>query len=407
MASSSGEVGRRALLIVENLSVPFDRRVAQEARCLHEHGWTVEVICPRGPDGPGGYDSEPEADVDGVRVYRYPLATAGRAAGYLREYSVALLHTLRLAVRLRLRGRIDVVHLCNPPDLLFPVALLLRITGARVVFDHHDLSPELYLSRFGARQDVVYRALRALEWLTFRSADVVLSTNESYRAIAVGRGRVDPRRVHVVRSAPAPDRLWPGPPDPSLGRGARHVLCYLGVMGPQDGVDHAVHALARLAERRDDWHAVMVGSGDARPAAEALVREYGLADRVTFTGRVSDERVRSVLSTAAVCLAPDPLNPLNDVSTMNKIVEYMAMGRPTVSVDLTESRISAGEAAVYARPGDPEDFAALVDALLDDPERRRRMGEAGQARVRGDLSWESSKEALLAGYAQACGKGQP
>ena len=385
----------RALILVENLSVPFDRRVWQEATTLRDAGWDVEVICPQGVDR----DTEREATVDGVAIHRYPLtAASGGPQGYVREYTAALWHTLRLARKVQKQAPVDVVHLCNPPDLLFLVALVLRLRGTKVVFDQHDLVPELYLSRFRPKRDALYWMVRLVEFLTYRTADVVIATNESYRAKAVGRGRVPGERAFVVRSAPALARFRQVPPEPELARGREHLLVYLGVMGPQDGVDYAVRALAALAERRDDWHAAFLGGGDAFDDVVALAHRLGLDDRVTFTGMAGDADVRRYLSTACLGIAPDPRNPLNDVSTMNKIMEYMAMGLPMVSFDLTESRVSAGEAAVFARPNDTDEFAALVSELLDDPVRRKQMGEAGRERVAGRLSWPRSQANLIAAY---------
>ncbi|MFD8174763.1 glycosyltransferase family 4 protein [Streptomyces sp. NPDC059709] len=390
--------GRRALILVENLSVPFDRRVWQECTTLRDAGWTVDVICPRGTKR----DTEAEIEIDGVRIHRYPLrAATGGPAGYLREYGAALWHTARLARRV---GPVHVVHACNPPDLLFLPALWLKRRGARFVFDQHDLIPELYLSRFGRGKDLLYRGVCALERMTYRAADIVLATNESYKAVAVHRGGRRPEDVFVVRSAPATDRFQPVPPEPELKRGKPHLLCYLGVMGPQDGVDYALRALAKLRDElgRTDWHAVFVGSGDAFEAMVELSRSLGLSDRVQFTGRVPDVDLVRYLSTADVCLSPDPRNPLNDVSTMNKVLEYMAMGRPIVSFDLREARVSAGEAAVYAPANDEGAFAALVAQLLDDPERRARMGKIGEERINGQLAWRNSQASLLAAYAAAC-----
>jgi glycosyltransferase involved in cell wall biosynthesis len=393
----------RALILVENLSVPFDRRVWQEASTLRDHGWDVEVICPLGEDR----DTEREAVVDGVAIHRYPLqAATGGPQGYLKEYTAALLHSIRLALAITRRAPVDVVHLCNPPDLLFVVALVLKVVSARrhrtrtrVVFDQHDLVPELYLSRFRPKRDALYWGLRLVEFLTYRSADVVISTNESYRAKAVGRGWVRGSRAFTVRSAPALDRFKQVPPEPELARGREHLLVYLGVMGPQDGVDYAVRALARLAEERDDWHAAFLGGGDAFDDVVDLTHRLGLDDRVTFTGMADTPDVRRYLSTACVGIAPDPLNPLNDVSTMNKIMEYMAMGLPMVSFDLTESRVSAGDAALFARPNDVDEYATLISELLDDPVRRKQMGEVGRERVAGTLSWSHSQQSLLAAYA--------
>ncbi|MER7179223.1 glycosyltransferase family 4 protein [Streptomyces hyaluromycini] len=390
--------GRRALILVENLSVPFDRRVWQECTTLRDAGWTVHVICPQGSKR----DTEPEAEIDGVRIHRYPLrAATGGPAGYLKEYGSALWHTARLARKV---GPVDVVHACNPPDLLFLPALWLKRRGARFVFDQHDLVPELYLSRFDRGEDLLYRAVCALERRTYRAADVVLATNESYRDVAIRRGGRRPEDVFVVRSAPAIERFQPVPPELELKRGKPHLLCYLGVMGPQDGVDYALRALAKLRDElgRTDWHAVFVGSGDAFDAMVELSRQLGLDDQVQFTGRIPDADLVRYLSTADVCLSPDPRNPLNDVSTMNKVLEYMAMGRPIVSFDLKEARVSAGEAALYASADDEAEFAELIALLLDDPEKRARMGKIGQERVSGPLSWRNSQASLLAAYAAAC-----
>jgi glycosyltransferase involved in cell wall biosynthesis len=244
-----------------------------------------------------------------------------------------------------------------------------------------------------------------MERRTYQAADVVIATNESYRSAAITRGDKRVEDVFVVRSAPAVERFHQLPPDESVRRGRRYLLCYLGVMGPQDGVDYALRALAKLRDEqgRTDWHAVFVGGGDTFDAMVALAAELGLSDRVEFTGRIPDADLMRYLSTADVCLSPDPLNPLNDVSTMNKIMEYMAMGRPIVSFDLKEARVSAGEAAVYAPANDESAFAKLIVRLLDDPQERRRMGELGRARVSGPLSWERSKVALLAAYERAVG----
>ncbi|MEU4246110.1 glycosyltransferase family 4 protein [Amycolatopsis sp. NPDC026612] len=387
----------KALILVENLSVPFDRRVWQESTTLRDAGWEVHVICPQGTKR----DTEAEAVVDGVHIHRYPLkAATGGPAGYLQEYGSALWHTLRLARKV---GPVDVVHACNPPDLLYLVAKYLKRQGAKFIFDQHDLCPELYLSRFDRGQDLLYRGVCALERATYRAADVVISTNESYQQVARIRGGKRPEDVFVVRSAPVVERFHEVPAEPELKKGKPYLLAYLGVMGPQDGVDYALRALANLRDEvgRTDWHAVFVGSGDAFDDMVALSAKLGLANQVEFTGRISDEDLVRYLSTADVCLSPDPLNPLNDVSTMNKVMEYMAMSKPIVSFELREARVSAGDAAVYAPANDETEFAALVSRLLDDPEERIRMGKLGQARVAGPLSWENSARNLLAAYEHA------
>ena len=386
----------RALILVENLSVPFDRRVWQECRALRDAGYDVSVICPQG----ASQDREPFAEIEGVEIHRYPLTTATSGwSGYLREYSAALWHSWRLARRL---GRFDLVHICNPPDLLFLVALPLKRRGARVIFDQHDLVPELYESRFGRGKDLVHRAVLALERLTYRAADVVIATNGSYRRVAIDRGGKAPERVFVVRSAPDLTRFEGGVPDPALKRGKEHLLCYLGVMGPQDGVDYALRSLARLRDIRvADWHAVFVGAGDCFDEMRALSSRLGLDGHVTFTGGIPDDELLAYLSTADVALSPDPHNPLNDVSTMNKVLEYMAVGLPIVSFDLREARVSAGDAARYVECNDTDAFAAAASALLDDPAERDRRGRIGRDRVAGALSWDHSKTHLLAAYEAA------
>jgi glycosyltransferase involved in cell wall biosynthesis len=388
----------KALILVENLSVPFDRRVWQECTTLRDAGWDVHVICPQGTKR----DREPFVELDGVKIHRYPLTAAtGGPRGYVKEYGTALWHTFRLARKI---GPVDVVHACNPPDLLFLVARMLKRKGAKFIFDQHDLCPELYLSRFAGRgEDFLYRMTCRLELATYRAADVVLSTNESYREAAITRGKVPADKVFVVRSAPVVERFQQVPAEPELKNGKPHMLCYLGVMGPQDGVDYALRALALLRNElgRDDWHAVFVGAGDTFDDMVALSKELGLADVVEFTGRIPDEDLVRYLSTADVCLSPDPYNPLNDVSTMNKVMEYMAMSRPIVSFELREARVSAGDAAVYAPANDELEFAWLTARLLDDPAERDRMGKLGKERVEGPLAWGNSQKALLAAYEAA------
>lgn len=387
-----------ALVLVENLSVPFDRRVWQECMTLTQAGWRVSVVCPRGTKR----DTERHAVVGGVEIHRYPLIAATRGpTGYVREYSQALLWTRRLARRIASERRLDVVHACNPPDLLLPAVRFLRRRGVAFVFDHHDLVPELYESRFGRSGDLLHRLTLLAERRTLALADVVISTNESYRRVAIERGGKSPEAVFVVRSAPDLRRFVLVAPDPELRGDRAHLLAYLGVMGPQDGVDHALRALRHLRDRRGDWRAIFVGDGDVLPRMRELAVELGLEDDVVFVGRVSDDDVLRILSSADVCLAPDPKNPLNDLSTMNKIVEYMALGRPVVSYDLREARVSAGGAALYATPNDEAAFADRIDTLLGDADVRRRMGALGRERLETALSWRHSEEQLLRAYDRA------
>jgi glycosyltransferase involved in cell wall biosynthesis len=392
MSASPG----RALVLVENLSVPFDRRVWHEVQTLRDAGYDVTVVCPRGES----QDTEPHVEVGGIDIHRFPLRFAtGGHLGYIREYSSAMLRMASLVNKLARRRRFDVVHACNPPDGIVLSALPLRRRGAAFIFDHHDLVPELFVSRFG-RRGPVYRATILAERVAFRMSHVVISTNDSYRRVAIERGRKRPEDVFVVRSAPRIDHFRPVAPDDSLRKGRSHLLAYVGVMGPQDGVDHALRALATLAALRDDWRALFIGSGDVFSEMKSLSRELGLAEVVEFTGRIPDEDVVRILSSADVCLSPDPKNPLNDVSTMNKVLEYMAMGKPIVSYELVEARVSAGDAAIYVSPNDTEAFARGISDLLDDPARRRVMGEAGRLRI-GDLSWAKSEPHLLAAYERA------
>jgi len=326
----------------------------------------------------------------------------------VREYLEAMWRIRALARRLASERRFDVVHAANPPDFLLLAARSVRRRGARFIFDHHDLVPELYRSRFAAaRRHAAVLATLAAERLAFRLADVSIATNESYRRIAIERGGMDPDDVFVVRNGPDLSRFGPVPPDPALRQGKEHLIAYLGVMGPQDGIDHAVEALAALQRRRDDWHAIFIGDGDVLAEMRALARVLGLAGSVEFAGWRGDEDIRRILSTADVCLAPDPPSPLNEHSTMMKIPEYLAMGRPVASYDLPESRVSAGQAALFAPPGNPVALASCVDKLLNDVELRERMGRIGRERVERQLGWQHSAEHLLAAYARATRADRP
>jgi glycosyltransferase involved in cell wall biosynthesis len=392
----------RVLIISENAPVPADRRVWNISRSLAGAGWEVVIVCAQG----SGRDSASYEVLEGIEIHRYPLRPAGNSLGYAREYLQALSRIRRLVRRLSRTRRFDLVHACNPPDILLLATRSLRRHGTRFVFDHHDLVPELYRSRFGRGEDLGYRATLATERLAFRLADVSLATNGSYARVATERGGMDPERVFIVRNGPDLERFHPVPAEPAWRRGQSHLIAYLGIMGPQDGVDHALRALAYLRGRRDDWHAVLVGDGDALPAMRALTEKLDLTDRVEFAGWRGDDDIRQILCTADVCLAPDPPSPLNDVSTMIKIPEYMALGRAIASYDLPESRVSAGDAAAYATPGDPASLGRCVAELLDDPERRRRMGELARERVERALAWQHSEAALFAAYATALQQAQ-
>ncbi|HEV7750726.1 MAG TPA: glycosyltransferase family 4 protein [Baekduia sp.] len=389
---------RRALIISENAPVPSDRRVWNEARALHDAGWDVTIVCAMGQTR----HREPHEVLEGIAIHRYPLEpAAGGLVGYAREYGQALWRIRQLVRRLARERPFDVVHACNPPDFLLLAARGLRRQGTRMVFDHHDLVPELYRAKFGDGRSPMHAVARAMERVAFRCADVVVSTNGSYASVATGRGGRDPRDVFVVRNGPDLERFRSVDPEPERKHGKPFLIGYLGIMGAQDGVDHALRALAWMAPRRDDWHAVLVGEGDELPALRALATELGIAERVEFAGWRLDDDIRAILSTCDVCLAPDPPSPLNDVSTMIKIPEYMAIGCPVVSYDLHESRVSAGDAAVYVSPGDHAALGAALDELLDDPARRAAMSSAGLAAVRDTLAWQHQVPALLAAYERA------
>lgn len=389
---------RRVLILVQNESLPGDRHVWNQCCALTRAGYEVTVICPQG----ARRDREPHQILQGVHIHRYAARQAdGGIMAYGREYASALWNMARLVRRLSRESPFAVVHACSPPDLLLLCALPLRRQGTRFIFDHHDLTPELFASRFGRAGGLVHRVTLLAEQVGFRLADVVLSVNDSYRRVALTRGRRRPEDVHVVRTGPDLTRFSPTDPDLGLKRGRAFLLSYVGVMGPQDGVDHAIRALAVLRQRREDWHAVFMGDGEMLDAMERLAQDLGLSEHVEFMGWVEHDTVRRVLSTSDVCLAPDPKNPLNDVSSMIKISEYMAMSRPIVSYELRESRVGAADAAVYAPANDVQAFAQCIDELLDDPDRRRQMGAAGRARAEGLMAWEHQERALLAAYARA------
>jgi glycosyltransferase involved in cell wall biosynthesis len=385
----------RILILSENESVPSDRRVRDIAAALTGAGCEVDVVCPQGNER----ERAPFERYGDVRIHRYPLTFAtGGPGGYLREYGASFWHTWRLVRRLSAERPFDVVHACNPPDFLLFAAWPARRRGARFLFDHHDLTPELFRARFGEGHRWLYRLTLLLERMCFGAADAVLATNESYRRVALTRGRKRADEVFVVRNGPDLSRFRSQPPDPSLKRGRPLLISYVGVMAPQDGVDHALRALALLGERRQDWHAIFAGEGDARPELSRLAGELGLGDRVEFVGWLGDEQIVRLLSSSDVCLAPEPRTPLNDASTMVKIAEYMAMSCPVVAYELRESRFAAGAAAVYAEPNEVSSFAACIEELLDDPERRAEMGRLGRERVARELSWEHSERALAHAY---------
>jgi glycosyltransferase involved in cell wall biosynthesis len=390
--------GRKVLIIVENLPLPFDRRVWHEAKTLTAAGATVSVICPTGK----GYEARYEC-LDGVHIHRHPLPEASRKLGYLGEYLAALFWETLLAWKIKLTRGFDVIQGCNPPDLIFLVALQFRLLGVRYIFDHHDINPELFEAKFNRTRGLAFSLIKLAERLTFRAAKVSIATNQSYRRIAIERGGMDPQNVFVVRSGPDLCRLVPTREAGKWKNGRRFMVGYVGVMGAQEGIDLLIEAIEKIVkrDRREDIQFVLVGGGPSLKALSALARARGVADHVTFTGRVPDQQLMEVLSTADLCVNPDRVNAMNDKSTMNKIMEYMAFGKPIVQFDVTEGRYSARDASLYARSNDTDDLAAKILHLIDDPDLRGRMGAFGRRRVRAELGWEIQVPALIAAYQRA------
>ncbi|HEY8339085.1 MAG TPA: glycosyltransferase family 4 protein, partial [Egibacteraceae bacterium] len=385
----------RVLIIVQNLPVPLDRRVWMECQALVAAGYGVSVICPKGPGDPS------YQELDGVRIRKYrPAPPANGPLGYAFEFLYCWLRTFWLALRTFVRDGFGAIQACNPPDTYFALAAPFMLLGVRFVYDQHDLCPEVYESRFGEGGGVLLAGLRLLERATYGLADHVVSTNDTYKAIALERGGRTPDDVTVVRSGPDARRMRPGPARPELRRGRRHLAVYLGIMGPQDGVDLLLRAIAVFVHERGrhDTHFALLGFGDCLEDLKRLASELDLDDYVEFTGPADPAMIADYLSTADVGLGPDPKSPLNDVSTMNKTLEYMAYALPVVSFDLRETRVSAGDAAVFVESPDVRAFAAAVSDLLDDPERRERLGRRGRARIEEALAWQHQSAAYVGVY---------
>jgi glycosyltransferase involved in cell wall biosynthesis len=378
----------RVLIIVQNLPVPLDRRVWLECQALHAAGYGVAVICPRGerPEDRARHET-----IDGVDVHRYaaPPKTTG-VLSFVYEFAYCFLATLALAVRVYRRERFDVVQACNPPDTFWLLGLMFRPLGVKFVFDQHDMCPEVYEARFEHPSQLLAAVLRGLQRASLRSANHVIVTNPFEQEIAVERGPVPPSRVAVVRNAPRAGQFARGVADPLCKHGRRYLCCYLGIMGPQDGVDIAVRAAAVVVHDmgRDDVQFALLGFGDSLDDLRALARELDVDDHVEFTGRADDTMIRAYLSSADVGLVPDPPTTFNDTSSMNKTVEYMAFGLPLVSFDLRETRATAGPAGVVVGEPDPEAFAKAIVELLDDADRRAAMGKAGRDKLERELAWE-------------------
>ncbi|MCU9848003.1 glycosyltransferase family 4 protein [Defluviimonas sp. WL0024] len=392
----SASAVRRVLIVVENLPVPLDRRVWLEATTLAAAGYEVSVICPTGR----GWDLHREV-IEGIHIYRYPEPPEAHsgAVAYAREYLHSIYHWFRLAREVRRERGFDVIQGCNPPDLIFLLALWYRPRGVRYLFDHHDVCPELFEAKFGKR-GLLYRVMRIWERMTFACAAVSIATNESFREIAIRRGGMAAEDVFVVRSAPKVEKFEIRPADPVVRKGAGTVMGYVGVIGQQEGMDLLVAAADHLIRGFGyrDVHFLIVGFGPELPNVEADVARRGLGAHFTFTGPLYGEDLLRALNSCDIGVSPDPKNAMNDISTMNKVMEYMTLEKPVVQFDLKEGRASAEEASLYARANEPEDFASKIAALIDAPEERARMGRIGRARVMERLSWAHSAPRLLAAY---------
>jgi len=394
-------VKRKVLIIVENAPVPFDPRVWKEAIALRKAGYDVTVLCPKDRGYEKGYELLEE-----IHIYRHPMPREGNSAfSYLWEYGCALFWEFLYSWWIYQRRGFQVIQGCNPPDNIFLVALLFKLLGVKFVFDHHDVNPELYLAKY-EKKDMLYKVQVWLEKLTFRFCDVVMSTNHSYKEVAVARGRLAPENVFVVRNGPDLKTFQPVPPNPALKYGKRYLVGYVGIMSVQEGLDILLDVAEHIRNLgRRDIHFTCVGGGPALAGLRDMVKDKDLSEMVNFTGRVSDEDLLEVLSTADVCVNPDKPCTMNDLSTMIKIMEYMALGKPIVQFDLKEGRISAQEASLYSdNSNQVVDFADNILWLVDHPEERQRMGEFGRRRVQTELAWDYSVGNLLAAYERAFGK---
>jgi glycosyltransferase involved in cell wall biosynthesis len=394
---------RKVLIIVENLPVPFDTRVWKESLSLHKAGYEVTVLCPRGK----GFTKGQEV-IDGVRIYRHPMPKEGNSAfGYLWEYGWALFWEFWYTLWIYLRHGFHIIQGCNPPDDIFLIALPFKLLGVKYVFDHHDANPELYFSKY-EKKGLLYKAQLGLEKLSYRFSHVVMATNASYRDLAVTRGSIAPEDVFIVRNGPDLEVFKPVAPNPALKYGKPYLVGYVGTMSVQEGLDILLDVALRVKSLgRSDIHFTCVGGGPGLALLKQMAKDKRLEEMVNFTGRVPDRELLEILSTADVCVNPDKPCEMNDISTMIKIMEYMALGKPIVQFDLKEGRFSAKEASLYSDNGDQvNDFANKILWLIENPDERKRMGELGRRRVEEELAWEYSVQNLLAAYRRAFTKGQ-
>lgn len=388
--------GKHILIIVENLPVPFDRRVWQEATTLKEHGAFVSVICPQMHK----YTEKFEI-LDGIHIYRHPLnIEASGALGYLAEYTTALFWETYYTWKIFFKKRFHVIHGCNPPDLIFIPALPFKLFGVKYVFDHHDINPELYEAKFG-KKNFFHKLMYFFERLSFLAANYSIATNESYKNIAITRGKMKEEKVTVIRSGPKLERLKITAGDQKYKKGKKYLIGYLGILGDQEGVDLLLDAFSLMLKERDDVQLAIIGGGTSLEALIEHSEKIGLQEHVDFYGRISDALMIDILNTADICVNPDRPTAMNNLSTMNKIMEYMALKKAIVQFDLKEGRFSAMEASLYAK--DVEDFAKKMGVLLDDEPMRKTMGEYGYNRVVNELSWEHESKKLITFYKRVLG----
>lgn len=385
--------GKHVLFIVENLPVPFDRRVWQEATTLKENGMEVSIICPQMK----GYVT-PFEILEGIEIYRHPLPIEARGAmGYLLEYSAAIYWEMKLAKKIFKKKPFHIIHGCNPPDLIYLTAKRYKNKGVKYVFDHHDINPELYIAKYD-KKDFFYKLMIYFERQTFKNAIASIATNESYKKIAVERGMMKEKDVQVIRSGPKLDRLKLQKPKLEFKKGRKFLLGYLGVIGEQEGIDLLLESMLYITNQRKDVQLAIVGGGSDLDRLKNMSNEMGLSNFVDFYGRVSDQELLDVLNTADVCVNPDKPTEMNNLSTMNKIMEYMALKKPIVQYDLKEGRFSSQDASLYAKNTSTEDFAEKIMILLDDELLRGKMGEFGYNRVVNELSWDFESKKLVSFY---------
>jgi glycosyltransferase involved in cell wall biosynthesis len=386
---------RSCVIIVENLPVPFDRRVWQEAQALKRAGWQISVICPTSERHPQRFEM-----IDDIAIYRHPLPLEARGkAAFLLEYGFALFHEFRLLLKVWRERGFDVIQACNPPDLIFLVALPFKLIGKRFIFDHHDVNPELFEAKFN-RRGLMHRLLLLLEKLTIQTADIVITANDTFRDLAISRGGKKPEDVVTVYSIPDKSRIHRVDPDLSVRKGKKFVLGYVGIIGDQDGVDHLVLLVENLVRDKGftDFQAVVVGDGPALASARALAESRGVAEYITFTGYLSGETLLQHLSAFDIGIIPDPVNEYNDKISMNKVFEYSTLGIPSVAYPLTETRRLLGTAGVYATGSEPSDLAAACFRLISDDDLRARSARAASQLAESSFSWDKESEKMIAAY---------